>query len=190
MKPLLAFVVSAVVSSLLHAAAPAESAAKRVEVLKLIHTTKELRQFKEDVTRTVDGVRQAKPEMPAWFWEELEREVSADAYAQWLVEIYERVLSLGELRELNLMFGEPKKKALIDGLIEKLAGKQGDDFISTVQEFRRANERDTAEEIIRFIQSSAAANYGTARTEISTGTRDTVIRLLVAADGRVRARHR
>ena len=190
MKVLVALIASVVLSSPLQAAAPSDSATKRGEILKLVHTTKELRQFKEDVARTVDGVRKTKPEMPAWFWEELEREVSADAYAQWLLEIYERTLSLDELRELNRMFGEPKKKALIDGLIEKLAGKQGDDFVGTVQKFRRTNERDTAEEIIRFMQSSAAANYGTARTEISAGTRDTVIKLLVEADGRVRARHR
>src|ERR1700733_3547217 len=97
-----------------------EQPGRQMEALKLIHYTKQLGMFREDIKLTIEGLKERKPSLPYWFWEELEKEVSTEAYAQWLVGLLERDLSEEDLRLLNAVFGDEKKKPMLDELIEKL----------------------------------------------------------------------
>src|SRR5581483_310925 len=127
---------------------------------------------------------------PSWYWNELEREISVEDYAQWVAAILDRRLSEQEVHELDSLLGDEKKNALIDELIEKLNGKKGEYFVRAVREFQRLHEQREAEEIIAFMQSAVAAKYGAARNEILAGRSDQVVKSLMAADKRVRTRHR
>ena len=116
--------------------------------------------------------------------------VSVDGYAQWLVGLFEKGLSEDEVLQLNVVFGDPAKKALLDKLFEKLHGKKGDDFVREVREFQRTTDAGLADEIVRFAQSPAAAKYGAVLGEIKSGRKEVVIRLFMEADHRIRARQK
>lgn len=189
MKSLLLLAAFSLLTSSLGAVEP-EPPRSHGEVLKLIHFTDHLREFRESIVGMVGDLRPMKPGMPSWFWDEMEREVSMDGYAQWLVGIFEKGLSQEEVIQLNAFFGDSKKKVLMDKLLESLRGKKDDDFVRGVQEFQRTNDRELAEEIIRFMQTPVSLKYGAVLREIGAGRREITLKLFSEADQRIRVRHK
>lgn len=169
---------------------PSDAAGNRAGLLQLIHHTNELRDFRGRIRRMIADVRRSNAEMPASFWEELEREVSIEPYAQWLVAVLERHLTDNDLRQLNAVFGVEKKKAAYDTLAAMLKGKQGTEFARAVQEFRRLHGSALADEIVAFVTSDAVTRYYAAQDEATLGRGKVIVGLLLEAQQRVRARHK
>ena len=171
-------------------AADAESSRKQSELLKLLHYTKELKDFRDDIKGTVDALRKSHPEAPFGFWDELEREVRTEDYAQWIMAIWDRSLTEGDVRELNAVMSDEKKNALLGELLRQLSGKKGKEFAVAVEKFKSSNDPRLAEEVVAFMQSETAVKYAAVLREKSAGQREIAIKLLGEAQRRVNARRK
>lgn len=167
-----------------------DSASKRAEAMKLLHYTRQVGQFRDDIKLTLEKIRSQNPGVSLSYWDETEREVSSDSYAQWIVGLFMQDLTDAELAQLNAVFSNSDKKKLLDELLLKLKDKKDADLVRAVQEYRKEHDPQVAEELIAFMQSEAARSYASVLREISDGRDEIMMRLLREADGRMRARHR
>lgn len=170
--------------------AGAETPRKQSELLKLVHYTRELAEFRATVKHAIDERRKSMPEIPSLFWDELGREVRVDEYAQWLIALLDQMLTEQEVRALNVIVSDPKKNAALAGLLRQLSGKKGKEFADAVEKFRRSHDRRIADELIAFMKSQTAAKYGAALTEKHAGQEHVTNRLLSEAQQRVLARRK
>jgi hypothetical protein len=171
-------------------AADTESSRKQSELLKLLHYTKELNAFRDDIKGTVDVLRKSNPKAPFGFWDELEREVRMEDYGQWIIAIWDRSLTEGDVRELNAVMSDEKKKNLLEDLLRQLSGKKGDEFAAGVEKFKKSNDPRLAKEVVAFMQSETAIKYAAVLREKSAGQREIALKLLGEAQRRVNARRK
>lgn len=158
------------------------------ELMELLHSTDELVEFRASIAGTIDRMKQTHPEMPAWFWEALAKEVSIDDYAHWCCDLFDQTLTEEDLHHLNGVFSSPAKKELYEKIGALAQSKQGEDFQNALADLKIVHGAAVVDEMIDFFRSPAWSKYTTVLARNEAAQREERIKLLVEADHRIRAR--
>jgi len=172
------------------AAAEPDSPGKQRELLAFLQNTDELAEFHASFLKTIGNMRKSHPEVPDWFWDSMEKEVSINDYAHWWCSIFGEALTEEDLRSLNGVFSSPQKKEVYEKINQIAQSKRGDDFKQAVNELKASYGSAIVDQLIEFAKSEAFQKYAAAFSANISEQPKEVIKLLMEADRRIRERQR
>lgn len=168
--------------------AAAETPRKQTDLVKFLHYTREMAEFRERIKAGIDDLKRTNPDPRSKLWDDLARDVRTDEYMQWIMGVLDRVLTEQDVRTLNVIVSDPKKGAALVNLYGQLDGKRGKDVTAAVDKFKRFHESRLADELVAFMQSEAGARYAAFREVKAADQGEMTKKLLHEAHQRVLAR--
>lgn len=170
--------------------AAADTSRKQTELVKLLHYTKELSEFRERVRVGVDELKKANPETRTKVWDDLPREVRSDEYTQWVLGLLDRMLTEQDVKTLNAIMSDLKKNGALADLIGQVSGKRGKEYNAAIDKFKRLYDWRLADELVAFLQSEAGGRYIAFREVKAADQGQMTTKLLREAHQRALARNK
>ena len=188
MKSIL-FVVSLTLFVASSFGAAAETPRKQTDLVKFLHYTKEMAEFRERIKTGIDDLRKTNPDPRSKLWDDLARDVRTDEYTQWIMSLLERVLTEQDVRTLNVIVSDPRKGPALVNLYGQRDGKRGKDVAAAVDKFKRSHESRLADELVAFMHTEAGGRYAAFREIKAADQGEMTKKLLHEAHQRVLAAH-
>lgn len=167
-----------------------ETSRKQTELVKLLHYTKEMAEFRDRIKVGTDELKKANPETRTKVWDDMAREVRADEYTQWVLGLMDRMLTEQDVKTLNAIMSDLKKNGALSDLLGQVAGKRGKDYTAAIDKFKRLYDYRLADELVSFLQSEAGGRYVAFREVKAADQGPMTTKLLREAHQRALARNK